>query len=267
MKRQRSPRFIPLTFLVAFTLLLSLSPVSAHGYLLRSIPEDRAVLERVPARLQYWFSEGLEPRFTSLTLRDQKGNTVATGEVSPENNSLLAARLPRNLPDGAYIVDMRIAFASDGHVIAQSLVFFVGKEVSGVNGQAALNQANPLEVIWRTLTLSSTMLLFGLCLLYSTILVPTWGSKAYRAGLLPPRIIQALNRVMFIALVGAFAGNLLAILQQTMTFFDADVGQVISQNLWMVVRVGTRFGDLWSARMLLLVLVSVLFGLSLYFTY
>ncbi len=264
MKRQRSPRFIALTFLVAFTLLLSLSPVSAHGYLLRSIPEDRAVLERVPARLQYWFSEGLEPRFTSLTLRDQKGNTVATGEVSPENNSLLAARLPRNLPDGAYIVDMRIAFASDGHVIAQSLVFFVGKEVSGVNGQAALNQANPLEVIWRTLTLSSTMLLFGLCLLYSTILVPTWGSKAYRAGLLPPRIMQALNRVMFIALVVAFAGNLLAILQQTMTFFDADVGQVISQNLWMVVRVGTRFGDLWSARMLLLVLVSVLFGLSLY---
>ncbi len=264
MKRQRSTRLAAFAFLVAFTLLLSLSPVSAHGYLLRSIPEDRSVLERAPARLQYWFSEGLEPRFTSLTLRDQKGNVVAAGEVSPENNSLLAARLPRSLPDGAYIVDMRIAFASDGHVIAQSLVFFVGKEVSGINGQAALNQANPLEVIWRTLTLSSIMLLFGLCFLYSTILVPAWGSKTYRAGLLPPRIMQALNRIMIIALVVAFAGNILAILQQSMTFFDADVGQVISQNLWTVVRVGTRFGDLWSARMLLLVLVSVLFALSLY---
>ncbi|MBA3869453.1 MAG: CopD family protein [Anaerolineae bacterium] len=264
MKRQRSTRFIVLALLVGLTLLLSLSPVSAHGYLLRSIPEDRAVLERAPARLQYWFSEGLEPRFTSLTLRDQKGDVVATGEVSPDNTSLLAARLPRNLPDGAYIVDMRIAFASDGHVVAQSLVFFVGKEINGVTGQAALNQANPLEVIWRTLTLSSTMLLFGLCFLYSTILVPAWGTKTYRAGLLPPRIMSALNRVMVVALVVAFAGNILAILQQSMAFFDADVGQVISQNLWSVVRVGTRFGDLWSARMLLLVLVSVLFGLSLY---
>src|ERR1700750_358564 len=121
MKRQRFTRFIALAFVLAFTLLLSLSPVSAHGYLLRSIPEDRAVLEPAPARLQYWFSEGLEPRFTTLTLRDQKGNVVATGAVSPDNNSLLAARLPHNLPDGAYIVDMRIAFASDGHVIAQSL--------------------------------------------------------------------------------------------------------------------------------------------------
>ena len=257
-------RFIALAALFALTTILSFSPVSAHGYLLRSIPEDRAVLERAPARLQYWFSEGLESRFTSLTLRNQQGEVVATGEVSPENNSLLAARLPRNLPDGAYIVDMRIAFASDGHVIAQSIVFFVGKEVSGVNGQAAINQANPLEVIWRTLTLSSTMLLFGLCILYSTILVPAWGSKTYRAGLLPPRVMGALNRVMLIGLVAAFIGNIIAILQQTMTFFDADISQVISQSLWTVVRVGTRFGDLWSARMLLLGLVSVLFGLSLY---
>ena len=264
MNRQRRTRFFAYAIVAAFTLLLSLSPVSAHGYLLRSIPEDRAVLEHPPARLQYWFSEGLEPRFTSLTLRDQKGNVVATGEVSPDNNALLAARLPRNLPDGAYIVDMRIAFASDGHVIAQSLVFFVGKEVSGVNGQTALNQANPLEVIWRTLTLSSTMLLFGLCVLYSAILVPAWGSKTYRAGLLPPRIMQALNRIMVVALAVAFIGNILAILQQTMAFFDADSGQVISQGLWTVVRIGTRFGDLWSARMLLLVLVSVLFGVSLY---
>ena len=264
MKRQPVTRLIVFACLAILTLLLTLSPVSAHGYLLRSIPEDRAVLERAPARLQYWFSEGLEPRFTSLTLRDQKGFVLATGQVSSDNNALLTARLPRNLPDGAYIVDMRIAFASDGHVIAQSLVFFVGQEISGIKGQAVLNQANPLEVIWRTLTLSSATLLFGLCFLYSTILVPAWGSKTYRAGLLPPRIMYTLNRIMIIALVVAFAGNSLAILQQTMTFFDADLGQVISQNLWMVVRVGTRFGDLWSARMLLLVLVSFLFGLSLY---
>src|SRR3954470_14670903 len=98
MKNRRSIRFIAFAFLV--TLLLSLSPVSAHGYLLRSIPEDRAVLEHPPARLQYWFSEGLESRFTSLTLRDQKGNVVATGGVSPDNNALLAARVPPNLPDG-----------------------------------------------------------------------------------------------------------------------------------------------------------------------
>lgn len=264
MQAVRYRRSFTLSVIFVLTLLLTLNPVSAHGYLLRSIPEDRAVLDRAPVRLQYWFSEGLEPRFTNLTVRDASGATIATGGVSQENNALLTARLPRNLPDGAYIVDMRIAFASDGHVIAQSRVFFVGKEVGGVNGHAALNQANPLEAIWRTITLSSTMLLFGLCILYSTILVPAWGSKSYPAGLLPPRVMSALNRFMLITLVVTFAGNLLAMLQQSMVFFDADVGQVISQSLWSVVRVGTRFGDLWSARMLLLLLVSILFGLSIY---
>ncbi len=257
-------RFIALVALFALTTILSFSPVSAHGYLLRSIPEDRAVLEHAPARLQYWFSEGLEPRFTTLTLRNQKGDVITTGEVSPDNNALLAARIPPNLPDGAYIVDMRLAFASDGHVIAQSLVFFVGNEVSGVKGQAAFDQANPLEVIWRVFTLSSTMLLVGICFLYSIVLVPAWGSKTYRAGLLPPRVMGVLNQLVVIGLVVAFTGNIIAILQQTMAFFDADIGQVINQSLWTVVRVGTRFGDLWSARMLLLTLVSVLFGLSLY---
>lgn len=264
MKRLCTTRFISLLSLLIFTLALSLSPVSAHGYLLRSIPEDGSVLERPPARIQYWFSEGLESRFSSLTVRNQQGDVVAEGGVSPENNALLTARLPRDLPDGAYIVDMRIAFASDGHVIAQSRVFFVGQAVSGVNGQNAFNQANPLEVIWRTLTLSSTMLLFGVCFLYSTILVPAWGSKSFRAGLLPPRVMGVLNRVMIAALAVAFVGNILALLQQSMTFFDADVGRVVSQSLWTVVRTSTRFGDLWSARMLLLVLVTILFGLSLY---
>ncbi|MCC6894234.1 MAG: CopD family protein [Anaerolineae bacterium] len=260
----RNTRLVSLLSLLVLTLLLGIRPVAAHGYLLRSIPEEGAVLERPPARIQYWFSEGLEAQFSSLRVLNQQGDVVTEGGLSPENNALLTARLPRDLPDGAYIVDMRIAFASDGHVIAQSRVFFVGAAVSGVDGQAALNQVNPLEVIWRTLSLSSTMLLFGVCILYSTILVPAWGSKSFRAGLLPPRVMTALNRVMIAALAVAFIGSILALLQQSMVFFEADVGRVISQSLWAVVRTSTRFGDLWTARMFLLVLITMLFALSLY---
>ena len=54
-------------------------PALAHGYLLRAIPEDRAVLQRAPARLQYWFSEPMEPEFTTLIVRDQTGKTDRNG--------------------------------------------------------------------------------------------------------------------------------------------------------------------------------------------
>src|SRR5690349_296302 len=104
------PLFLRSTFLISLlVILVVVAPVSAHGYLLRSIPEDHAVLERAPARLQYWFSEPLEPDFSSLVVKDQAGNVLATGGLSPDNDSLLTVRLPRALPDGAYIVDMRLA--------------------------------------------------------------------------------------------------------------------------------------------------------------
>ena len=52
--------------------LLLATPTSAHGYIVRALPEDRAALERAPARLQYWFSESLEPAFSTLALRDPR---------------------------------------------------------------------------------------------------------------------------------------------------------------------------------------------------
>lgn len=264
MKRFRAPRLISLFMLAILPLVLSPGTVLAHGYLIRSIPEEGAVLERSPSRIQYWFSEGLEADFSSLTVRNQQGSVVAQGGLSAENNALLTARLPNNLPDGAYIVDMRIAFASDGHVIAQSRVFFIGTAVDGIRGENALNQANLLEVIWRVLSLSSTMLLFGVTVLYTAVLIPAWGNRSYRAGLLPPRVMSTLNRVMMSALVVAYIGNILALLQQSMVFFETDLTRVITQNLWGVVRASTRFGDLWSARMILLILVTGVFALSLY---
>ncbi|HYO88388.1 MAG TPA: CopD family protein, partial [Candidatus Limnocylindrales bacterium] len=91
-----------------------------------------------------------------------------------------------------------------------------------------------------------------------------WGTAAYPAGALPPRVMTALNRLMFAALMSALVGNLLALMQQTMAFFDADIGRVLSQSLWQIVRTGTQFGDTWNIRMLLLGLIAGLWAASLW---
>lgn len=246
-------------------LFLSAAPAAAHGYIVRAIPEDRAALERTPARLQYWFSESLEPDFSSVTVRDQAGHTVAAGGVSGDNAALLSARLPPDLPDGAYVAELRVAFASDGHVITETRIFFVGAEVGGVESAAAAQQANALEVLWRALTLSATLLLLGTFSLYALVLLPAWGNPAHAAGLLPPRLMRRLSWIIAASLLAAFVGSIVAILQQAMVLFNAGLGQVIEQNLWSIARAGTRFGDLWNARVLLLALVAALYGASLYF--
>lgn len=239
--------------------------MSAHGYILRSVPENRAVLERPPTRLQYWFSEALEPNFSTIVLRDQTGAVLAEGAVDADNPSLMALRVPAGLPDGAYVVDLRPAFASDGHVVAESRVFFVGEEVGGVSGSSGGYEVLPLEVAWRVLLMAATLLLFGAFVVYSYVLVPAWGSDEFRAGLLPPRVMRRLNVIVIGAIGAAFAANILALLQQSMVFFNTGLTEVITQNLWSLVRIGSRFGDVWNIRMLLLLAVALLHGGMLYY--
>ncbi|MFW5748472.1 MAG: CopD family protein [Chloroflexota bacterium] len=251
----------------AFALVIVLfglvQPAAAHGYIVRAIPENRAVLERPPTRLQYWFSEALEREFSVVNLRDQQGDILATGGLSENDNTLMVLRVPNDLPDGAYIVELRPAFASDGHVVAESRVFFVGEEIGGVAGAGQSDQAIPLEVAWRTLVIASTILLFSTLTVYSLVLVPAWGSDKYAAGLLPPRVMRRLNVIVGYALLGVFVGNGLALIQQTMVFFNIGFTQALDPDFFGLVRVGSRFGDIWNWRMMFLGGIGVMFLLSL----
>lgn len=233
---------------------------AAHGFLVRAVPEDRAVLQRAPARVQYYFSEELEPEFSRLIVRDEAGRTVAEGGVPPENRTMLQARLPVGLPDGAYVNELRVAFASDGHVIVETRTFFVGVEARAGIGGASGGEVVLLEVVWRFGLLFSLTLLLGIYALYTLVLYPAWGSREHPVGGLPPRVIRLLDRIAFAALIGAAGANIIALFQQTMVFFGTDAGRVIADGLWNVVRVGTRFGDTWNARMVLLALVAMVHG-------
>ncbi len=245
-------------------LLLCLSPLtaSAHGYIVRAIPADRSTLERPPTRLQYWFSEDLEPRFSEIHLRDQAGAVIASGGVDEANHALLTLRVPSGLPDGAYVVELRPAFASDGHVIAESRVFFVGEAVGGVSGRSYQARAIPLEVLWRALLNLANFLFFGASLLYTAVLIPAWGNAQ---GKLPPRIMTRLRTCYVAAVMLAFAANLIGLLQQSMAFFNTDASQVLQQNLWQVVLIGSRFGDIWTFRVVLLIFCAVLLFVAEYF--
>ena len=251
-------------FVVAIGLSVSVPMVMAHGYLVRAIPEDRATLERMPPRLQFWFSEALEPKFSTIQLLNQAGEWIADGQVSPQDDALLVLQPPNNLPNGAYIVVLRPAFASDGHVITENRVFFVGEAVEGVEVGSSVNQAPLFEVLWRAILLSSSTLLFGMTILYTRILIPAWGNVRYRAGKLPPRLMNRLTFWAGVALLGILLGNGLAIIQYAMSLFDVGAATVLRNNLWQTARLGSRFGDVWTFRMVLWGLIVLLWGLTLY---
>ena len=252
-----------LALICALAALLPALRAGAHGYILRALPEDRATLERAPARLQYWFSESLEPAFSRLALRDREGQTLAVGGVDPDNPLLMTLSVPADLAEGAYLVDLRPAFASDGHVVAETRVFFVGQATEDAPGGSGGYDIVPLEALWRALLYAACLLLFGVHMLYRAVLLPAWGRAAHRAGGLPPRMLHHMGQICLAALAVAFFANLLALLQQTMTFFATDAGSVLQQGLWQIVRIGSRFGDVWTARMLLLACCATLVALAM----
>lgn len=239
--------------------VLVLTPVSAHGFLVRAVPDDGAVLDRAPARVQYWFSESLEPAFSKLTVRDANGEIVASGGTDPDAPTLLSAALPSGLPDGAYITDLRLAFASDGHVITETRVFFIGAAVAGVSGGTDA-QADPAEILWRASTLTGVILAFGAALLYGWVLRPAWGSASHRAGGLPLRVMGRLTAVAMGGLGLALIAQVGALLHQSVVFFGVPMSAVLSQSLWSVVRASTRFGEVWNARMIVLAVCAAMIG-------
>jgi len=108
--------------------LLCLTPPSAafaHAYLVKSIPAQRTVLYHSPAKIQLWFNERLEARYSSLTVTDESGKTVALGKaaVGRDDPKLIAAEL-RPLAAGRYAVKYRV-LSVDGHVVHDEFYFTV----------------------------------------------------------------------------------------------------------------------------------------------
>lgn len=97
----------------------------AHASLVKSVPAQRAVLQRAPAKIQLWFNERLEARYSSFTLFDAGGKPVETGavDVDPEDPKSLAAAV-KALPPGNYVVKYRV-LSTDGHVVENQFPFTV----------------------------------------------------------------------------------------------------------------------------------------------
>jgi methionine-rich copper-binding protein CopC len=106
-------------------LLLAPSPLWAHAYLVKSTPAQGAVLHHSPTKIQLWFSERLEPQYSSFNVTDASGKPVPTEkvEVSTGNPKHLSAPI-KPLPPGRYLIKYRV-LSVDGHIVQSQLLFTI----------------------------------------------------------------------------------------------------------------------------------------------
>jgi copper resistance protein C len=99
--------------------------VLAHASLVKSAPARRAVLFKAPPKIQLWFSEKLEARFSSLMVVDSAGRRVDLGNVAVDagdSKQLSVGVIP--LPPGQYRIKFRV-LSVDGYVLEEDFPFTI----------------------------------------------------------------------------------------------------------------------------------------------
>jgi methionine-rich copper-binding protein CopC len=118
---------LAMALLIAIGLSTAASDVAAHARVKRANPAVGGVITAasVPAELQVWFTEKLEPVLCSIEVVDQAGTRMDRGDVrvDPEDQTQLRVSL-QPLPPGKYRVIWRVV-SIDTHFRSGSFPFRV----------------------------------------------------------------------------------------------------------------------------------------------
>ena len=111
---------------LVFGLSLLSAPAFAHAHLKSATPAADGTIATPPAQLDLTFSEGVNPKFTGVTLTGPDKAAVATGPATlgAGGDTTLVVPVPTALAAGTYTVDWH-ALATDGHKTTGSYRFTV----------------------------------------------------------------------------------------------------------------------------------------------
>jgi methionine-rich copper-binding protein CopC len=104
--------------------LFGVAPASAHAFLDRAEPRVGNAVRTAPREVTCWFTQNLEPAFSTMVVHDSSGAQVSIGRASASGNTLRVALKP--LPPGVYKVSWRV-LSVDTHTTEGDFSFRVGE--------------------------------------------------------------------------------------------------------------------------------------------
>jgi methionine-rich copper-binding protein CopC len=104
-------------------------PGLGHANLVRSEPPADGVVKQSPQVIRALFSQELDPRGSTMNLRDRDGRLLASGGVDLEDldRKTMIVRLKAPLGPGRYLVGWRALSAEDGDVTQGQFRFTIGR--------------------------------------------------------------------------------------------------------------------------------------------
>lgn len=104
------------------------APVAAlaHAHLDRSLPARESLVKEAPKEVMLWFTEAVEPKFSTIEVRDAKGAAMQAGPAEGVAGNTAQLRVPlKPLGPGTYTVKWRV-LSVDTHRSQGDFTFRVG---------------------------------------------------------------------------------------------------------------------------------------------
>ncbi len=215
---------ISFIFIILFFFTAGSEKALAHATPLSYVPAPSQNLATSTPNIEITFSEHIEPIVSSISLLDEKGESVEIGKgvVDAQNPNLFIATLPQ-LKNGTYTVSWQVVSADDGHFTKGSYAFSIGKEAPlySVTNQVQVAHLSS----WPEATTIWIEILGQAILLGSLILLLIFAEYANE------RIIGLMYLGSFLVFLGALSYLLLKIL---------DIGQgflLTTSGVYALVRI------------------------------
>lgn len=128
--RARAPHITIIVFalLSCLAIVLVEQTASAHANLLKASPEPSQALDAPPERVIIWFTEPIEPAFSSIVVLDAQGTNVTEGNTTFDSTEPTAMWvLIAQVEYGTFTVVWKNVSSVDGHKATGSFLFSVGE--------------------------------------------------------------------------------------------------------------------------------------------
>ena len=251
---------------------------SAHAILLRSNPAHDAVLSTPPQRVQMWFTEDLNPAFSTAVVINAQNKRVDNRDarVSSSDPTEMDLSLQPNLPPGVYVVVYRTDSAVDGHVLRGSFLFTISNPDGSVptlspsanpgsnifsNGNTTglytgqIDGPTFFNLLMVTLVELGAVFWVGAQLWLNFVLQPSSERYKEEEKEINAQVERRFERRFSLpTLLVLLLANIGVLLGQAVNLTGGDWGQAFSPGLLVELATSGRFGTFWLMREIVIVL-------------
>ncbi|HEV2192704.1 MAG TPA: copper resistance protein CopC [Nitrosopumilaceae archaeon] len=228
----------------------------AHAFVTKSDPVQGQSLATQPSKIDVYFNDPVDIRYSQLKVLDSNGNEVQEKDQHYINNdqTTLSVSLPSGLKDGVYTITTKVLDQTDGHVTKDAIVFAIGQAVpqniSSLTTSNIYQEISIPESIARFPALIGQVIVVGIS--FATLWL--WGPIS-RIPWLGNSLTETRTRIDTSMLKLAVIGSIIIL----SSGFAMIAVQAYSINAGILDAISTKFGNIWIIRM---IATSILFGLS-----